>query len=109
MKPKKRNHIIAEISVAPIGSKSTSVGRQVGAAIRAISRIKGLAYELNGMGTILVSDDMDKIFLAVKVANDAMIRLGEKRVQTFLKIDNRLDKVATPQTKIDSAKKHVDA
>jgi uncharacterized protein (TIGR00106 family) len=107
LKSKNQNHVIAEISVTPIGTKSTSVGEQVGAALHAISKIKGIKFELNAMGTILVSDNMDKIFLAVKAANEAILGLGEKRVSTILKIDNRIDKVATLQSKVDSAKKRM--
>ena len=101
------NHILAEISVTPIGSGCTSVGHQVGAALRAIKRVKGIKLEINAMGTVLQADSLEKIFEAVRVANDAMRSLGEKRVQTILKIDNRTDKPATMQSKIVSAKRNL--
>jgi uncharacterized protein (TIGR00106 family) len=102
----KASNIIAEFSITPIGSASTSVGRQVGIALKELKNVKGIRYETNAMGTILESDSIDKIFEAVKIASDAIFALGEKRVQTILKIDDRRDKVRTIESKVESARKY---
>ncbi len=104
--PSETKRIIAEFSIAPIGSGSTSVGRQVGAALKAIKNVKGIKYEVNAMGTVLEAEDLDSIFETVKAASEAIFKLGEKRVQTILKIDDRRDKVGTIESKVKSAKKY---
>jgi uncharacterized protein (TIGR00106 family) len=101
-----KTHIIAEFSISPIGSSSTSVGRQVGAALRALRNVKGIRYETNAMGTIIESESIDNIFESIRVASDAVFALGEKRVQTILKIDDRRDKVGTIESKVASARKY---
>ncbi len=58
------------------------------------------------MGTILESENLDNIFEAIKVASDAIFELGEKRVQTILKIDDRRDKIGTIESKVESAKRY---
>ena len=87
--------IIAELSINPIGSGTTSVRRQIDEAINAIKRIEGLKYEVNAMGTLLESERLDTILQAAKVAHEAVLGLGEKRVETILKIDDRRDKPLT--------------
>ncbi len=84
--------IIAELSINPIGSGTTSIRRQIDEAINAIKRIEGLKYEVNAMGTLLESERLDIILQAAKVAHEAVLGLGEKRVETILKIDDRRDK-----------------
>jgi uncharacterized protein (TIGR00106 family) len=92
--------------MTPIGSSSTSVGHQVGTALKALKRVKGIRYETNAMGTILESESIENIFEAVRVASEAIFQLGEKRVQTILKIDDRRDKIGTIESKVQSAKKY---
>lgn len=41
--------VIAEMSVTPIGSQTTSVSKQVAEAINAIKSVKGIKFEVNAM------------------------------------------------------------
>ena len=98
--------VIAEMSVTPIGSQTTSVSKQVAEAINAIKSVKGIKFEVNAMGTVLEGENLERIFEAVRVANEAVFSTGEKRVQTILKIDCRRDKAGTIEGKIESVKQY---
>lgn len=82
---------IAEFSIHPIG-EGTSVSRHVNAAIDAISRIKGLKYQVTPMATILQAPDLKTILKAVEHGHKAVRALGARRISSFLRIDERLDK-----------------
>ena len=90
-----RKVIFAELSINPIGSGTTSIGKQIDESLKAIKGIEGLKYEVTAMGTLLESEKLDTILEAAKVAHEAVLRLGEKRVETTLKIDDRRDKLRT--------------
>ena len=94
---------IAEFSIHPIGA-GTSVSREVGAAIRSISRIRGLKYQVTPMATVLESPDLAKILKAVEVSHATLRKLGSKRISSTLRIDERLDKPRTMADKVRSAR-----
>ncbi len=58
--------IQAEISIYPIATRTTSVSFYIAKAIESIKKIEGLRYEINSMGTILESDNIDTINKATK-------------------------------------------
>ena len=58
--------IQAEISIYPIGTRTTSASFYIAKAIELIQKIENLRYEINPMGTILESDDIDVINTATK-------------------------------------------
>ncbi len=90
---------IAEFSIHPIGS-STSVSREVKAAIRSISGIEGLKYQVTPMATVLESSDLATILKAVEVSHAALRKLGSKRISSILRIDERLDKPRSMREKV---------
>ncbi|MDG6996036.1 MAG: MTH1187 family thiamine-binding protein [Nitrososphaerota archaeon] len=90
-----KNVIFAELSVNPIGSGTTSMGKEIDEALKAIKKIEGLKYEVNPMGTLLESEKLETILEAARVAHEAVLRLGDMRVETILKIDDRRDKLRT--------------
>jgi len=90
---------IAEFSIHPIGS-GTSVSREVKAAIKSISSVRGLKYQVTPMGTVLESTDMGKILRAVEVSHETLRKLGSKRISSILRIDERLDKPRTMRDKV---------
>ncbi len=98
---KKKIVTIAEFSIHPIGS-GTSVSREVKEAIRAISRIPGLKFQVTPMATILESTDIRIILKAVEASHSALRRLGSKRISSTLRIDERRDKPRTMLDKVDS-------
>ena len=99
--------IHAEISIYPLGTDSTSLSFYIAKAIESILGIKEIKYQVTPMGTILESDDIEKIFEATKVAIETIHRLGVKRVETILKIDSRTDKAQSMQQKVQSVDRHL--
>ncbi len=99
--------IHAEISIYPIGTDSTSLSFYIAKAIESIQGIKEIKYQVTPMGTILESDNIEKIFEASKAAIEIIHRLGVKRVETILKIDSRTDKDQSMQQKVQSVDKYL--
>jgi uncharacterized protein (TIGR00106 family) len=97
--------IHAEISIYPVGTDSTSISFYVAKAVDAIKSLK-IKYQLTPMGTILESDNLEKIFEATRLIIETVHRLGVKRVETVLKIDSRRDKSQTMEEKLNSVKKY---
>lgn len=99
--------IHAEISIYPIGTGATSVSFYIAKGIEAIQNIKEIRYEINSMGTILESDNIDKIYEAVRIMTEVVHNLGVNRVEVILKIDSRKDKQVKMEDKLESIKKQL--
>ena len=97
--------IHAEISIYPISTKTTSLSFYIAKAVESIKNIDNLRYEINSMGTILESNDIDVINKASKNMIETVHNLGINRVEVILKIDSRTDKHVKMEEKIDSIKK----
>ena len=69
--------------------------------------MKNLRYEINSMGTILESDDIDIINKASKNMIETVHHLGINRVEVIIKIDSRTDKQVKMEEKIESIKKQM--
>lgn len=95
---------IMEISVVPIGVGS-SVSNYVAKCIEIIKR-SGLSYEVTAMGTIIEGDIEQLLELALLV-HRVPFEMGAKRVLTNIKIDERIDKKATIDSKIASIKNKI--
>ena len=95
----------AEISIAPIGTSDTSMGKEIAAAYDAIRNIKNLKkVTLTPMSTQIESDNLDDIFQAINVAHNSAKSVGAKRVISTIRIDERLDKPNTLDQKVQSVK-----
>ena len=90
--------IISQLSIAPVG-KNTSLSKYVKIVIKTLNKNK-IKHETNAMATVIETKNLDELFKAVKQAHNAVIKAGEKRVITELKIDHRIDKKATIKTKL---------
>jgi len=99
--------IHAEISVYPMATKTTSASFYIARAIESIQSIENLKYEINPMGTILESEDMDVINKATKQMTETVHNLGISRVEVVIKIDSRRDKQQSGKEKLESIKKHL--
>ena len=100
--------IQAEISIYPMATKTTSASFYIAKAIESIKNIDNLRYEINSMGTILESDNMDVINKASKSMIDVVHHLGINRVEVIIKIDSRIDKQQRMEEKVNSIKKQMD-
>ncbi len=98
--------ISAELTIIPIGTSDTSISNYVAAALSALEKT-GVKYKLSGMGTIMESDDPDKLFQAVKMAHEAVFTAGADRVATSIKIDDRRDKKRSVEDKVRSVEEKI--
>lgn len=89
--------IIAEFAIFPT-SEGISVSKYVKKALEAIEST-GLNYETGAMSTVMEADSLEKIFEAVKKAYDTIVSMGARRIHIDLRIDHRLDKNATIESK----------
>jgi len=91
---------IVEISIVPLGTKSSSLSAYVAQVLRVLEE-STLQYELTPMGTI-VSGDLDEILKVVRKMHESVFSPEINRVLTQIKIDDRRDRAASPQQKIRS-------
>jgi uncharacterized protein (TIGR00106 family) len=96
---------IAEVSIVPIGTQSTSVSSYVAACLKVLEE-SGLTYELHGMGTI-VEGDLKALFDVVLRMHEVPFAAGALRVVTTLKVDDRRDKEASAKGKVETVKGHL--
>ena len=91
---------IMEISVIPLGTCSTSFHGFVSEMQKALAAT-GLPYALTDMGTI-VEGDLDALMSVARAVHEVPFLMGEKRVYTAIKIDDRRDKKVHLGQKIQS-------
>ncbi len=96
---------IALVSIFPIG-EGTSLSSYVAESIKAIKEMKGISFEITGMGTI-IEGEIENIFEALKTMHDAQIKVGAKRVYMSITIDDRRDKPSTAKRKVESVKEKI--
>ena len=99
--------IHGEISVYPMGTSTTSASFYIAKGIESIQNMEGIRYEINAMGTVLESDNIDKIYDAAKSIMEVVHNLGVNRVEVILKIDSRRDKEKKMEEKIESVNKYL--
>jgi uncharacterized protein (TIGR00106 family) len=93
----------AEISIEPIGTSDTSIGKEIAAAYDAIRNIRNLKkVTLTAMSTQIESDNLDDIFQAIHAAHNSAKSAGAKRIISTIRIDERLDKPNTLDEKVQS-------
>lgn len=93
--------ITAELTLIPIGTSSTSLSKYIAAGINVLDKM-GIKYEVNGLGTLIETDNADKLFDAVKAVHESIFNEGAQRVATHLKIDDRRDVQKTMEDKVKS-------
>ncbi len=91
---------IVFVSVAPLGTATTSLSRYV-AGVERILRESGLKHQLTAMGTI-IEGDLDAILPVLRRMHEAPFAEGAMRVSTQIKIDDRRDKAGTMEGKVRS-------
>jgi uncharacterized protein (TIGR00106 family) len=92
--------LLAQLSVYPIGT-GVSLGRYVKKGVRIIEE-SGYTYQVGGMSTSVEVPDLKELFALVEKIRQAQIDEGAERVIIELKVDERRDKDATLQGKINS-------
>ncbi len=89
--------MIASFSVYPIG-EGTSLSRFVKKGV-AVIKESGYPYEIGAMSTSVEVPDLGSLFDLVKKVHAVHVAEGAKRIVIDLKVDDRLDKVATMASK----------
>jgi len=92
--------IIAELSIFPT-SEGASVSSFVKQAVQIIEG-SGLKSKTGGMSTVIESPDLKTLFVLIEKTHQAMVERGVKRIHIDLRIDHRLDKDATVDSKLES-------
>lgn len=94
--------IISQLSIAPIGSNS-GVSKYVKNVIEVIKKYD-VKSETNAMATVIETNDLETLFKIVQEAHMTVVNSGAKRIITELKIDDRRDKDATIESKLNALK-----
>ena len=97
------NKTIAEITIVPLGTATTSLSQYVADVEKILSKYTDLKSELTPMSTV-VEGSLDRILEAVREMHETPFLNGAKRVSTRLSIDDRRDKSASMEAKVRSVK-----
>lgn len=97
------NHVVAEVTVVPLGTGSTSLSHYVAGVEKVLARYKNIKTMLTPMATIL-EGDLDDILAAVREMHETPFKNGAQRVSTRISIDDRRDKQLSMEGKIAAVK-----
>jgi len=91
---------LVEISIIPLGTSTPSVSEHIAASLKPLQKA-GLKYTITPMGTV-IEGDLDTIMDTVRQMHEACFKKDVQRVVTTIKIDDRRDKPATIENKVQS-------
>jgi uncharacterized protein (TIGR00106 family) len=91
--------VIAEVTVVPLGTSSTSLSAYVAEVEKVLKRFPKLKSMLTPMSTIL-EGEMAAVVEAVKAMHEVPFRMGAMRVSTTLRIDDRRDRESSMKGKL---------
>lgn len=92
--------IVASLSIASLG-KGTSVSSDVKIVLEILKK-EQVTYKTNAMSTVIQTKDLETLFRVIQKAHQAVASAGAERIITEIKIDDRRDKEATIDTKLQS-------
>lgn len=92
--------ILAELAIFPT-SEGASVSRYVKEMVYILEQ-SGIGTKTGAMSTVLEASSLDDIMRVVKKCHDTLVHMGVKRIHIDLRIDHRLDKDATMDSKLKS-------
>lgn len=91
---------ILELTLVPIGTKTTSLSDYVAKAY-AIAKNAPVKVELTPMGTLL-EGEVEELFVLCRKMQEAVFEAGAHRVYTVIKMDERRDRKASLRQKVRS-------
>jgi len=94
---------IAEVTVIPVGTGSTSLSSYVAELQRVLEKQTGIKYTLTSMSTI-IEGQLEDIFAAIRAIHEAPFQSGAMRVSTSIKIDDRRDQESSSEQKLRSVR-----
>ena len=92
---------IVQVSIVPLGTRTSSVSKYVARAISVLENEKDVAYQLTPMATI-IEGDLDKVLSLVRQMHESGFDQEVRRVLTTITIDDRRDKTSTMESKVNS-------
>jgi uncharacterized protein (TIGR00106 family) len=95
--------VIIEFSIIPLG-KGISVSKFLAPALQELDKL-GVKYNITPMCTIFEAESVEKAFNLVRIAHEAVLKAGVKRVVTTVKIDDRRDVKKSMEEKVKSLKR----
>lgn len=97
------NKIIAQVTVVPLGTGSTSLSFYVAEVEKVLKKYENIKTQLTPMASIL-EGDLDEVLKAVREMHEVPFLKGAKRVSTRISIDDRRDKETSMDRKVASVK-----
>lgn len=97
------HHVVAQVTVVPLGTGSTSLSSYVAGVEKVLAKYKSIKTLLTPMATIL-EGDLDEILRAVREMHETPFLNGAQRVSTRIGIDDRRDKHLTMEGKVEAVK-----
>jgi uncharacterized protein (TIGR00106 family) len=94
-----KEQVIAEISVVPLGTTTTSLNRYIAACINTLKQARDISYQLTAMGTI-IQGPLEQVLELAQKMHEVPFAMGAKRVVTTISIDDRRDKSMTIDSKV---------
>ncbi|WP_446898621.1 MTH1187 family thiamine-binding protein [Clostridium sp. LBM24168] len=94
---------IAQATIVPIGTGSTSVSKYVANCHKILQNEKRIKYELTPMATVF-EGDLDIILEVIRKMHEIPFQNGAERVITSISIDDRRDREASMSQKLNSVK-----
>ncbi|MFO7915274.1 MAG: MTH1187 family thiamine-binding protein [Candidatus Krumholzibacteriales bacterium] len=98
--------VIAEVKVVPLGTGDTSLSEYVADVEKILEKQKHLKTLLTPMSTI-IEGDLEAVLEAVRKMHEAPFRKGAMRVSTQISIDDRRDRNASMEKKLESVRKRM--
>jgi len=96
--------VVAEVSIVPVGTANAGISRYIAASLEVLDSKKDLSYRLTPMGTV-IEGPLAKVLEAIRAMHEVPFSKGAQRVVTSIKIDDRRDKTATMNGKLESVRK----
>ncbi|MEG0249441.1 MAG: MTH1187 family thiamine-binding protein [Peptostreptococcus sp.] len=94
---------VVELTVCPLGTGTTSASKYVAGAQQVLEEQNKVKYLLNPMGTVM-EGNIDDIFALIRKIQEDVFDKGVDRVYSIIKVDDRRDKIATMEQKLESVK-----
>lgn len=95
--------VVAQVSVVPIGTGTPSLSSYVARAVGVLAT-EGVKYQLTPMGTV-IEGDLEKVLGIIQKMHHSLFDEKVPRVLTTIIIDDRRDKVATMESKVEAVAK----
>lgn len=92
--------IVAELSLIPMGT-GTSASKYV-RAVHQVLKESGLKFIPSPMCTVVEAASMVEVFKVAEKADEVLGGMGVGRIITTIKIDHRLDKEISIETKMEA-------